>query len=590
MTTALLERRSTLDDLVQFMQQANNELTATDMFCGAGGSSTGALEVPGVTIKTAMNHWARAIETHNANHPETDHVCADIQITDPRYIATSDILWASPECTNHSVAKGKKRVTNQHDLFGDSIADEAADRSRATMWDVPRFAEWHKYKLIITENVVDAAKWVMFDAWLMAMSALGYEHHIVYMNSMHAQLGGLPAPQSRDRMYVMFWLKGNRRPNFDLLMPLAHCTACDETVRCVQSWKNPAYRWGRYKAQYVYRCPNTRCRNAVVEPGWLPAASAIDWKLRGQRIGDRTKPLVPKTMARIAAGLAKYGKQPMHLAAAGNTYDSASTGQGSYYRVWPTTESLKTLTGTTEHGLILDSVRGSNIMSGTHDPLATQTTSYTRSLLVPVEGREGKQAASAGEVMRTQTTRNETGLLMPPMIVNNVSGSDSSRTATAFDPLRTLVGGGLHESLLTTPKSHLLMEYYGNGQMHPVSKAIPTISTTDRFAMVTTMRGTSPEHLAASNAPTTDPFGTFSAGGQHHAVTEWTVPEIEDCEFRMLEPYEISAGMAFPKSYIMTGNKREQVKQAGNAVTPPAARDLFIVAALSLAGDLGLAA
>lgn len=547
MSTALLKRRTILDDLVQLMQQENNELTATDMFCGAGGSSTGALEVPGVTIKTAMNHWARAIETHNANHPETDHVCADIQITDPRYIATSDILWASPECTNHSVAKGKKRITNQADLFGDSIADEAADRSRATMWDVPRFAEWHKYKLIITENVVDAAKWVMFDAWLMAMDALGYNHHTAYMNSMHAQLGGLPAPQSRDRMYVMFWLKGNPKPNFDLLMPLAHCTTCDETVRCIQSWKNPNYRWGRYKAQYVYRCPNTRCKNSIVEPGWLPAASAIDWGLRGQRIGDRTKPLVPKTMARIAAGLAKYGKQPMHLAAAGNTYDSASGKGGSYYRIWPTSETLKTLTGTTEHGLILDSVRGSHIMSGTNEPMATQTTSYTRSLLVPVEGREGKQAAPIGDVLRTQTTRNETGLL-------------------------------------TAPGDHMLMEYYGNGQMHPVSKAIPTISTTDRFAMVTTMRGTSPEHLAASNAPTTDPFGTFSAGGQHHAVTEWTVPEIEDCEFRMLEPYEISAGMAFPKSYIMTGNKREQVKQAGNAVTPPAARDLFIVAALSLSG------
>ena len=372
MSIALLERRTILDDLVQLMQQANNELTATDMFCGAGGSSTGALEVPGVTIKTAMNHWARAIETHNANHPETDHVCADIQITDPRYIATSDILWASPECTNHSVAKGKKRITNQADLFGDSIADEAADRSRATMWDVPRFAEWHKYKLIITENVVDAAKWVMFDAWLMAMDALGYNHHTVYMNSMHAQLGGLPAPQSRDRMYVMFWLKGNPKPNFDLLMPLAHCTTCDETVRCIQSWKNPNYRWGRYKAQYVYRCPNTRCKNSIVEPEWLPAASAIDWGLRGQRIGDRTKPLVPKTMARIAAGLAKYGKQPMHLAAAGNTYDSASGKGGSYYRIWPTTETLKTLTGTTEHGLILDSVRGSQIMSGTHEPMATR--------------------------------------------------------------------------------------------------------------------------------------------------------------------------------------------------------------------------
>jgi DNA (cytosine-5)-methyltransferase 1 len=552
MSTALLERQDILADLQQFMQQANNELTATDMFCGAGGSSTGALEVPGVTIKTAMNHWARAIETHNANHPETDHVCADIQITDPRYISTSDILWASPECTNHSVAKGRKRITNQADLFGDSIADEAADRSRATMWDVPRFAEWHKYKLIITENVVDAAKWVMFDAWLMAMDALGYHHHIVYMNSMHAQLGGLPAPQSRDRMYVMFWLKGNPKPNFDLLMPLAHCGTCDETVRCVQSWKNPNYRWGRYKAQYVYRCPNTKCRNAIIEPGWLPAASAIDWKLRGQRIGDRTKPLVPKTMARIAAGLKRY------------------------------------------HGkaVSIDAVRGAEIISPVHaEPFQTQTTSYTRSLLVPLEGREGKVAQLASDVMRTQTTRNETGLLALPLIMRNNSsrGSGAEMSKPATEPMGTITTAG-HQSLIATPGSHLLMEYYGNGQMHPVSKAIPTISTTDRFAMVTTMRGTSPEHLAASNAPTTDPFGTFSAGGQHHAITEWTVPEIEDCEFRMLEPYEISAGMAFPKTYIMTGNKREQVKQAGNAVTPPAARDLFIVAALSLSGTETLAA
>jgi DNA (cytosine-5)-methyltransferase 1 len=552
MSTALLERQDILADLQQFMQQANNELTATDMFCGAGGSSTGALEVPGVTIKTAMNHWARAIETHNANHPETDHVCADIQITDPRYISTSDILWASPECTNHSVAKGRKRITNQADLFGDSIADEAADRSRATMWDVPRFAEWHKYKLIITENVVDAAKWVMFDAWLMAMDALGYHHHIVYMNSMHAQLGGLPAPQSRDRMYVMFWLKGNPKPNFDLLMPLAHCGTCDETVRCVQSWKNPNYRWGRYKAQYVYRCPNSKCRNAIIEPGWLPAASAIDWKLRGQRIGDRTKPLVPKTMARIAAGLKRY------------------------------------------HGkaVSIDAVRGAEIISPVHsEPFQTQTTSYTRSLLVPVEGREGKVAQLASDVMRTQTTRNETGLLALPLIMRNNSsrGSGAEMSKPATEPMGTITTAG-HQSLIATPGSHLLMEYYGNGQMHPVSKAIPTISTTDRFAMVTTMRGTSPEHLAASNAPTTDPFGTFSAGGQHHAITEWTVPDIEDCEFRMLEPYEISAGMAFPKTYIMTGNKREQVKQAGNAVTPPAARDLFIVAALSLSGTETLAA
>lgn len=490
------------------------ELTMTDMFCGAGGSSTGATMIPGISVKTALNHWQKALDSHNANHPDTIHVQADIKETDPRYIGHSDMLWASPECTNHSVAKGRKRITAQADLFGDTLPDEAADRSRATMWDVPRFAEVHGYRAIITENVVDAARWVMFDAWLMAMRSLGYEHRIQYLNSMHAQHGGLPAPQSRDRMYVLFWLKGNKAPDVEkYFRPKAHCSICDEVVDAMQVFKK-SEQWGRYKAQYVYRCPKSACKNAIVEPGWLPASHAIDWTLRGERIGDRpvkdfynkkgeyqgTGPLAPKTMARIRAGLEKYGREPISI----------------------------------------DSVRGSQIISPVNkEPFQTQTTSYTRSLLVPVEGREGKQAQAAVEPMRTQTTRNETGLL-------------------------------------TAPRNHMLMEYYGNGQMHPTSKAIPTITTHDRFAMITTLRGT--------NAPKDvgQPLDTFAANGLHHGLAEFRIPEVDDCEFRMLEPHEIKAGMAFPKEYIMLGNKREQVKMAGNAVTPPAARDLVACMAETL--------
>lgn len=451
-------------------------ITITDMFCGAGGSSTGLLEIPGVTVKTAMNHWERAIETHSLNHPGTDHVLADIQVTDPRYIASSDILWASPECTNHSVAKGKRRITNQPDIFGDSIADEAAEKSRATMWDVPRFAEQHKYKIIITENVVDAAKWIMFDAWLMAMASLGYEHHIVYLNSMHAQLGGMPAPQSRDRMYVMFWLKGSRKPDFDRLRPMAYCPTCDETVRALQVFKKPNERWGRYRAQYNYRCPNAKCRNEIIEPAWLPASSAIDWSIRGQKIGERPRPLAEKTMARIKIGLEKYGAQRMAL----------------------------------------DAVRSAPIISAVdRQPFATQTTSYTRSLLTP-------------------------------------------------------------------PGEHMMMEYYGNGVTHPVSKAIPTITTTDRFAMITTLRGTAPAQVANSTKLTSEPFGTITAGGTHHGLAEWTAADINECEFRMIAPHEYMAGMAFPKDYIMTGNNREKVKQSGNSVTPPVSRDLGMIAVESL--------
>lgn len=480
------------------------QLTITDMFCGAGGSSTGATMVPGIEVAIAMNHWARAIETHNTNHPDALHIEKDISQYDPRKIFTTDILWASPSCTNHSVAKGKKRVTHQGALFGEQV-DEAADRSRATMWDVVRYAEEHDYKLIFTENVVDAARWLFFDQWLGCMHALGYEHHIVYMNSMHAQLGGLPAPQSRDRMYVVFWKKGNQRPNFDRLRPKAHCPE-HGMVDALQVFKK-AERWGRYRAQYNFRCPHTSCKNAVVEPGWLPAAQAIDWSIQGQRIGDRDKPLSPKTMARIQAGLDKYGTKELQLEAAGNQYDAADPkhpqfGQGSgYMRIWPTDEPLRTL-----------------------------HTSPSKGLLIPVEGRVGKEAASVMTPIRTQTTRNETGLLIPYYGTNN--------SATTNEPLRT-------------------------------------VTAIDRFAMIT---------LRGQNAPKDvyDPMDTFAANGQHHAVMGVNPPKVEDCTFRMLEPHEIMAGMAFPKEYVMTGNKREQVKQSGNAVTPPAARDLIMIGAESL--------
>ena len=59
---------------------------------------------------------------------------------------------------------------------------------------------------------------------------------------------------------------------------------------------------------------------------------------------------------------------------------------------------------------------------------------------------------------------------------------------------------------------------------------------------------------------------------------------VEDCEFRMLEPTEIALGMAFPADYLMLGNRRERVRMAGNAVTPPAARDLVSAIAEAMAG------
>src|SRR5690606_21251318 len=100
-------------------------LTLTDLFAGAGGASTGATHVPGVEVYVAANHWQRAVDVHNANHPDALHVCADVSQINPRRFPRTDILWASPECTNHSIAKGRRLDGAQPDLFGDTLPDEA---------------------------------------------------------------------------------------------------------------------------------------------------------------------------------------------------------------------------------------------------------------------------------------------------------------------------------------------------------------------------------------------------------------------------------------------------------------------------------
>jgi DNA (cytosine-5)-methyltransferase 1 len=483
-----------------------NGLTVTDLFCGAGGSSTG-LVAAGFRVIIAANHWARAIESHQLNHPETDHSNADISQVDPRYFPTTDILWASPECTNHSIAKGVKRQRAEDaalfDLNGTRpLVDDAANRSRATMWDVPRFAEYHRYKAIIIENVVDAHRWVQFPAWLMAMELLGYKHEIVWLNSMHAQGAGLPAPQSRDRMYVVFWRKDlatakNPRPRLERwTRPRAVCPN-DGEVRAVQAFKK-AEPWGRYRAQYVYRCP--KCA-AVIEPAWLPAASAIDWSLRGERIGDRKKPLADKTRLRIEKGIERYWS-PVVVAAAGNTYDSATRG-GTYFRAYPTDATMPTQSTTVQHGVAVPP------------------------LLVPVEGREGKVAASAMDPMRTQSTRAETAIVVPLR--------NHGVAKPAGVPMDTVAANGNHHALV--------------------------------------MRNN--EGGAEMLTPSMEPLRTLTTAGHQSLVDAQPISlDVDDVEFRMLEPDEIKRGMAFPAEYILLGSKREQVKQSGNAVTPPAARDL----------------
>ncbi|HEY5845850.1 MAG TPA: hypothetical protein VIT42_03560 [Microlunatus sp.] len=48
-------------------------ITITDIFAGAGGSTSGAIMVPGVEVRVSANHWQLAVDVHQVNHPDTYH-------------------------------------------------------------------------------------------------------------------------------------------------------------------------------------------------------------------------------------------------------------------------------------------------------------------------------------------------------------------------------------------------------------------------------------------------------------------------------------------------------------------------------------
>jgi hypothetical protein len=158
----------------------------TEFFAGAGGTSQGAAVVPGLRQVLAANHSRVAMSTHAANFPEVEHDVADLSQVTPRRYRRTEILWASPECTWQTGAAGRPRDDRPQPALFDTRSDdtaaarqdratrEVAERSRATMFDVLRFAEHHRYDAILVENVVEAATlWLLWRSWLLGLHDLG---------------------------------------------------------------------------------------------------------------------------------------------------------------------------------------------------------------------------------------------------------------------------------------------------------------------------------------------------------------------------------------------------------------------------------
>lgn len=407
--------------------------TASDWFCGAGGSSTGLVKA-GFKVVHAANHWQQAIETHAANHPDTDHSCADLQRTHPSRFPRTRMAWMSPACTHHSGAAGKRRVNlGQCDLWGDDGIDPAEERSRATMREVIEFTAYHRYEAVIVENVVDIHHWHYFDLWWREMLNLGYQGKCLYLNSRFFDIA-----QSRDRFYAVFWRNGMRAPNLDF-RPAAFCHKCDKPIGAVQVWKSTR-RWGKYgkKGQYVYVCPH--CAAEVIPPH-KPAKDIIDWSLECPAIGKRAKPLAAKTIERVRAGLAKFAAEPFVTSQYG----------GKRLPAAHIDEPLPTLTTVNnQQQLVIPPFTVS----------LNHTTDRLRSVDAPLD---------------TVMTQTAPYLTVPPLIVDLKYGGGIIPAKTTDEPLSTIATAQQHALVLTM---------YNNASYDRVTEPLRTITTNHHHALV----------------------------------------------------------------------------------------------------------
>ncbi|MDD1695116.1 MAG: DNA cytosine methyltransferase [Methanoregula sp.] len=248
-----------------------------DVFCGAGGEFDGiweAAQKAGVLIKGyAINHWKRAIETHQANFPDAEHICRDIQDINPSEIVPGRriaMLWMSPECIHHSNARGGKPMDNQSRCSAFTLFDwlNKMTVDRVIVENVPEFESWGPLDEK-TKRPIKDLKGDTFRAWVGMIRSFDYTVDWQVLNA--ADFG---APTTRRRLFVQAVRNGSGKSIL---------------------WPEPSH------AKHGLN------RSLTEElPGWVPASQIIDWTLPTQIIDERKKPLAANTMKRILRGIEKY--------------------------------------------------------------------------------------------------------------------------------------------------------------------------------------------------------------------------------------------------------------------------------------------
>ena len=542
-----------------------------DNFAGGGGASTGIEMAIGRSVDIAINHDPDAIAMHKANHPASKHYCEDVWQVDPVEACAGNpvaLAWFSPDCKHFSRAKGGKPLDKN---------------IRGLAWVAIKWAYTVRPKVVMLENVPEIQTWGPLGKDGKPIKERAGE---TFMGFILALTDGIPA-----------W-----HPAYQEMCDALSIEPTSEMAQKLQ--KGLGYKvQHRTLKSCDYGAPTTRTRFYLIarcdgrpivwaEPTHAPkdseavkqglklpyhtAAECIDWSIPAQSIFERKKPLAENTMRRIARGIQKFvidNPEPFIVNYKFNNEPkgadeplSTVTAVNNHYLVTPTLvpigygeregqaprvnkvdEPLGTVVTSGKHYLVAptliqyhsetakDEVRGQELT----EPLMTQDTSNRYALSVAhimknYGGGYNGAGSAADAPLDTVTAKDHNSLVTAHIMTmrNNMDGQPVD------EPLTTISCSGAHHAEVQA----FLVKYFSTGAAKSVKEPLDTVTTKDRFALVT-------------------------IHGEEYIIT--------DIKMRMLQPRELFNAQGFPSDYIIDHDadghpyvKSKQVARCGNAVTP----------------------
>ena len=430
-----------------------------DLFCGAGGSSTGAEkaieEIGGRMELVAVNHWPIAVQTHQLNHPTAQHYLQDLDKADPEEIVPNgylDLLMASPECRFYSRARGGKPIHSQ---------------GRMHPWIVHRWLTSLNVKTLICENVPEFTDWgplqgdgrpdktkkgMYFEEWVKSLWGLGYQAEWRMLNA--ANYG-----DATTRIRFFLQARNDGKP----------------------------IRWPEATHS------KTGSPSLLQElPKWRTAREIIDWSNPGRSLLDdpkyRKKPLAEKTRRRIAKGLERFGGPLAHLyirllnLPPENQGGSAATPENQERS--PAQESFI---------LNRNGENGSTRVHSVDNPIPTATTRGAGYLVEPTahpfhgSDRQHTAPRSPDEPLHTITTLTGGGLYLAEAKAQPFVGANHNHNVPkgvgAPVPSATTAQGGGNFPVKPDMKAFMLGQQSG-GAPRQTSEPVPTVTTDGAISLI----------------------------------------------------------------------------------------------------------